>query len=155
MTAARPITGQIPHPRRRSFAASFELVTAVPDVSISYVSGGAANTNTATLTLAFTGDFSATETLTVKVLDAAHNRDGDLTTATVSVAPTDTTPAFPAAPGGGAVAAGDTRAVLTPGFTGDFGGTRTLAVRVLDAAHRQAGDLPPARCPSPPRRGRR
>ena len=79
-------------------ASSFELVTAIPDVSISGVSGGALNTATATLTLAFTGDFSVTETLAVKVLDAAHNRSGDLTTNAVSVAPTDTAPAFAAAP---------------------------------------------------------
>ena len=79
-------------------ASSFELVTEIPNVSISVVSGGALNTNTATLTLAFTGDFNVAETLAVKVLDAAHNRSGDLTTGTVSVAPTDTTPTFAAAP---------------------------------------------------------
>ena len=79
-------------------AASFELVTAIPNVSISGVSGGALNSRTATLTLAFTGDFDAAETLAVKVLAAAHNRSGDLTTAAISVTPTDTTPAFPAAP---------------------------------------------------------
>ena len=79
-------------------AASFELVTAIPNVSISGISSVSSGDTTATLTLAFTGDFSATETLAVKVFDAAHNRSGDLTTGTVSVAPTDTTPAFAAAP---------------------------------------------------------
>ena len=75
-------------------AASFELVTAIPNVSISQVSGG--GTFTATLTLAFTGDFSASQTLAVKVKAAAHNRSGDLTTGAVTVAPTDAEPAFPA-----------------------------------------------------------
>ena len=79
-------------------ASSFELVTAIPNVTVSTVSSVSSGDTTATLTLAFTGDFSATETLAVKVLDAAHNRSGDLTTAAVSVTPTDTTPAFPAAP---------------------------------------------------------
>ena len=245
-------------------AASFELVTAIPNVSVSSVSGGA----TATLTLAFTGDFSASETLAVKVKAAAHNRAFDLTTGAVTAAPTDTEPAFaavaakgfptnvaiapfqiPAATGGNgalgyavaglpdglkfdltgtdaggcaagdfppgtdedgdvgrlmlrvtvaapaavlgdtvpaalseadlhgatvivalarttfasgvsassfqpvttipglsvsavsAVAAGDAQATLTLAFTGDFGGTQDLAVKVLAAAHRQAGDL--------------
>ena len=77
-------------------AASFELVTAIPGVSVSQVSGAAVNTTTATLTLAFTGDFSASQTLTVKVKAAAHNRASDLTTGTVAVAATDTEPAFPA-----------------------------------------------------------
>ena len=78
-------------------ASSFELVTAIPNVSISGVSGGAVGNSNATLTLAFTGDFSATETLAVRVLDAAHNRSGDLTTGAVSVFPTgtaDTAPTF-------------------------------------------------------------
>ena len=76
-------------------AASFELVTDVPGVSISGLSGGAADTANATLTLAFTGDFSATSTLAVKVLSAASNRGGDLTTNAVTVAPADTEPVFP------------------------------------------------------------
>ena len=78
--------------------ASFELVTAIPNVSISGLSNYAMGFNTANLTLSFTGDFDAIETLAVKVLDAAHSQSGDLTTGTVSVAPTDTTPAFPAVP---------------------------------------------------------
>ena len=77
-------------------AASFELVTAIPGLSISQVSGGASGTTTATLTLAFTGDFSASQTLAVKVKAAAHSRAFDLTTGAVTVAPTDTEPAFPA-----------------------------------------------------------
>ena len=77
-------------------AASFELVTAIPGLSVSQVSGGAVNTNTATLTLAFTGDFSAIQTLAVKVKAAAHIRSGDLTTSALTVAATDTEPAFPA-----------------------------------------------------------
>ena len=75
-------------------ASSFELVTDVPDVSISSVSGGASGSTTATLTLAFTGDFSTDRTLAVKVKAAAHARSGDLTTAAVTVTPTDTAPAF-------------------------------------------------------------
>ena len=79
-------------------ASSFELVTAIPNVTVSTVSSVSSGDTTATLTLAFTGDFSATETLAVRVLDAAHSRSGDLTTGTVSVTPTDTTPTFTAAP---------------------------------------------------------
>ena len=75
-------------------ASSFELVTDVPDVSISSVSGGASGSTTATLTLAFTGDFGTDRTLAVKVKAAAHARSGDLTTGTVTVTPTDTAPAF-------------------------------------------------------------
>ncbi len=77
-------------------ATSFELVTAIPNVSVSQVSGVTTGGTTATLTLAFTGDFSASETLAVKVKAAAHNRAFDLTTGAVTVAPTDTEPAFPA-----------------------------------------------------------
>ena len=75
-------------------ASSFELVTNIPGVSISGVSGGASGSTTATLTLAFTGDFGTSRTLAVKVKAAAHARSGDLTTATVTVTPTDTAPAF-------------------------------------------------------------
>ena len=75
-------------------ASSFELVTDVPDVSISGVSGGASGSTTATLTLAFTGDFGTSRTLAVKVKAAAINGDTDLTTAAVTVTPTDTAPAF-------------------------------------------------------------
>ena len=77
-------------------AASFELVTDIPGVSISGLSGAAAASANATLTLAFTGDFVATSTtLAVKVPSAAHNRAGDLTTNAVTVAPADTEPVFP------------------------------------------------------------
>ena len=80
-------------------AASFELVTDIPGLSVSQVSGAAVNTSTAALTLAFTGDFSATSTLAVKVKAAAHDRPFDATTRTVAVATADadTEPAFPAA----------------------------------------------------------
>ena len=80
-------------------AASFELVTDIPGLSVSQVSGAAVNTSTAALTLAFTGDFSATSTLAVKVKAAAHDRPFDATTRTVPVATADadTEPAFPAA----------------------------------------------------------
>ena len=80
-------------------AASFELVTDIPGLSVSQVSGAAVNTSTAALTLAFTGDFSATSTLAVKVKAAAHDRPFDATTGTVAVATADadTEPAFPAA----------------------------------------------------------
>ena len=76
--------------------ASFELVTAIPSLSVSQVSGVTTGGATATLTLAFTGDFSASQTLAVKVLAAAHSRAFDLTTPAVTVAPTDTEPAFAA-----------------------------------------------------------
>ena len=75
-------------------ASSFELVTDVPSISISQVSGGASGSTTATLTLAFTGDFGTSRTLAVKVKASAHARSGDLTTAAVTVTPTDTAPAF-------------------------------------------------------------
>ena len=75
-------------------ASDFDLVTDIPSVSISSVSGGASGSTTATLTLAFTGDFSTDETLAVKVKASAHARSGDLTTAAVAVTPTDTAPSF-------------------------------------------------------------
>ena len=66
-------------------ASSFELVTDIPNVSVSQVSGGGMGTTSATLTLAFTGDFAAVETLAVRVLAAAHSGSGDVTTGTVDV----------------------------------------------------------------------
>ena len=66
-------------------ASSFELVTNIPNVSVSQVSGGGMGTTSATLTLAFTGDFSAVETLAVRVLAAAHSGSDDVTTGTVDV----------------------------------------------------------------------
>ena len=68
-------------------ASDFELVTDIPDLSISQVSGAARGTTTATLTLAFTGDFSTDRTLAVRVKNSAHLRGGDLTTPAVSVLP--------------------------------------------------------------------
>ena len=78
-------------------ATSFELVTDIPSISISQVSGGASGSATSTLTLAFTGDFSAPETLAVRVKAAAHNRASDLTTAALTIDPqglVDTAPTF-------------------------------------------------------------
>ena len=67
-------------------AASFELVTTIPSgLSISGLSGAASGGATATLTLAFTGDISTSQTLAVKVLNAAHAGSRDLTTGTVTV----------------------------------------------------------------------
>ena len=67
-------------------AASFELVTTIPSgLSISGLSGAASGEATATLTLAFTGDLSTSQTLAVKVLNAAHAGSRDLTTGTVTV----------------------------------------------------------------------
>ena len=81
-------------------ASDFELVTAIPNVSIASLSGGASGTSTATLTLAFTGDFATDRTLAVRVKAAAHVRGGDLTTGAVTVlegtAP-DAAPSFSAA----------------------------------------------------------
>ena len=50
--------------------ASFELVTDVPNVSVSQVSSVSSGDVSATLTLAFTGDFACIETLAVRVLGA-------------------------------------------------------------------------------------
>ena len=47
--------------------ASFELVTDIPSVSIASVSSVSSGDTTATLTLAFSGDFSAVDTLAVQV----------------------------------------------------------------------------------------
>ena len=66
-------------------ASGFELVTAIPGLTISRVSGVTADE--ATLILAFTGDAAARGTVAVKVLAAAHDGDGDLITGTVAVAP--------------------------------------------------------------------
>ncbi len=72
-------------------AASFELVTspAIAGLSISGVTGGAAGTTTATLTLVAGAGygFDAASTLAVKVLAAAHSGSSDLTTGTLPVAP--------------------------------------------------------------------
>ena len=67
---------------------SFDLVTNIPSVSVASVASVSSGDATATLTLAFTGDFSAVETLAVKVKAAAHTGSTDLTTGTVTVTPT-------------------------------------------------------------------
>ena len=64
-------------------ASGFELVTAIPNVSIASVSR--VDLGTATLTLAFTGNFATDQTLAVRVKAAAHARGGDLTTGAVTV----------------------------------------------------------------------
>ena len=72
-------------------AASFELITTptIAGLSISTITGGATGTTAATLTLAAgTGyGFDAASTLAVKVLAAAHSGSSDLTTGSLSVAP--------------------------------------------------------------------
>ena len=79
-------------------ASDFELVTGIPNLSISQVSGAAGGGTTATLTLAFTGEITTDQTLAVKIKASAHNRTGDLTTPAVIVVTTgDTAPSFPAA----------------------------------------------------------
>ena len=139
-------------------AASFELVTAIPNVSVSSVSGGASGTTTATLTLAFTGDFSASETLAVKVKAAAHNRAFDLTTGAVTVAPTDTEPAFPAVAARGFPTNVAIAPFRIPAATGGNGAV-SYAVAGLpdglkfdltgtDAGGCAAGDFPPGTAPS-------
>ena len=125
-------------------ASSFELVTAIPNVSIASLSGGTSGSSTATLTLAFTGDFATDQTLAVRVNAAAHARGGDLTTGQIDVLEAaDTAPSFgsasvpdrtlfagvaitpfqvPAATGGnGAISY--TAANLPPGLTFDATGT--------------------------------
>ncbi len=75
-------------------ASDFELVTAIPNVSISQLSGAVANSNSAALRLDFSGDFNTPQTLAVKVKNSAHAGNFDLTTGTVNVAPTDEPPVF-------------------------------------------------------------
>ena len=57
-------------------------------LSISSVGGGTSGSTSATLTLAFNGDFDAPATLAVRVLAAAHSGSADATTPTVSLVPT-------------------------------------------------------------------
>ncbi len=70
----------------------FDLVTDIPNVSIA--SALRASIRRATLTLAFTGNISTDRSLAVKVKASAHSRGIGLTTAAVTVTPTDTAPAF-------------------------------------------------------------
>ena len=139
-------------------AASFELVTAIPGVSVSSVSGVTTGGTTATLTLAFTGDFSASRTLAVKVKAAAHNRDSDVTTAAVTVFPTgvsDTAPTFGSAtvpakffPVGAAIAPFQIPAASGGNGAIDYGNTSLPAGLKFDATGTDAGgcaagDFPP------------
>ena len=68
-------------------ASSFALVTDIPNVSVSQVSGSVMGTNASILALAFAGDFTAVETLAVRVPAAAHTSSDAITTGTVSVTP--------------------------------------------------------------------
>ena len=74
----------------------FEVVSTIPGLTVSQVSGAASGSAAATLTLSFTGDFSVPATLAVRVKGAAHTGARDLVTATVAVAPTDEKPSWPA-----------------------------------------------------------
>ena len=66
-------------------AASFELATDIAGVSVASVSSVSSGDASATLTLAFGGNFGGIETLAVKVLNAADSASSDLTTGTVDV----------------------------------------------------------------------
>ena len=79
-------------------ASGFALEPAIPGLSIASATAAGGGT-TATLTLAFTGNLATDQTLAVRVKAAAHARGGDLTTATVNVAPTDEAPSFGVATG--------------------------------------------------------
>ena len=72
-------------------ASSFTPVTAIPNLSVSSVSGVRGGDTSATLTLAFSGDFSTPATLGVTVRAAVRSGSTDLTTGKrVRVAPTGT-----------------------------------------------------------------
>ncbi len=121
-------------------ATSFELVTSptIAGISISGVTGGAAGTNAATLTLAASAGygFDAASTLAVKVLAAAHSGSSDLTTGTLPVTPSappsDETPAVDA----------DRRP--------DFGEARAPAQRYVQGKEVEPLRLPAARSGDPP-----
>ncbi len=70
-------------------ASSFQLVTAptIAGLSIASVSGGAAGTTTATLTLATGAGYDAAATLSVTVLAAAHSGASDVTSGSLPVTP--------------------------------------------------------------------
>ena len=70
-------------------AGRFELVTGTPAISGLSISGvaGAAGADTATLTLAFDGDFDTPRTLAVKVKAAGHSGGGDVVSNALAVAP--------------------------------------------------------------------
>ena len=67
-------------------ASHFGLVTTIPNLSISFVSGG--NSDAVFLRLAFTGNFNTDQTLAVRVWASAHDKSGDLTTDTITLTPT-------------------------------------------------------------------
>ncbi len=68
-------------------ASHFELVTAIPSVSITSLGAGAGGTTSAVLTLSFSGNFTTAQTLAVRVLAAGSNANSVLTTSTVTVSP--------------------------------------------------------------------
>ena len=104
---------------------AFELVSAIPNLTVSQVSGVAVGGTTATLTLAFTGDFRGQPTLAVRVPAASHQGAGVLTSNAVAVT---------AAPG---VTVSETGLSLSeePGTTNANRGTYTIVP-----------DSPPAGC---------
>ena len=68
-------------------ASHFELVTAIPNVSIASLGSGAGSTNSAVLTLSFSGNFNTVQTLAVRVLAAGNDANSALTSGTVTVSP--------------------------------------------------------------------
>lgn len=76
-------------------ASSFTPAAAIPNLSVSSVSGVRGGDTSATLTLAFSGDFGTPATLGVTVRAAVRSGSTDLTTGKrVRVAPTGTTPSL-------------------------------------------------------------
>ena len=76
-------------------ASSFTLAAAIPNLSVSSVSSVRGGDTSATLTLAFSGDFGTPATLGVTVRAAVRSGSTDLTTGKrVRVAPTDTAPSL-------------------------------------------------------------
>ena len=120
-------------------AASFELVTSptIAGLSISGVTGGAAGTTAATLTLAAGAGygFDAASTLAVKVLAAAHSGSSDLTTGRLSVTPS-------APPSDEAPTVGDTQPT--------FGEAQAPAQRYVQGKEIEPLRLPAARGGDPP-----
>ena len=76
-------------------AASFELVTTMTGATVASVSSVSSGDTTATLTLGWTGDITAPNSLAVRVLAAAHAGGRNLETGAVPVG-TDTTPSLAA-----------------------------------------------------------
>ena len=64
---------------------AFELVSTIPNLSIAQVAGVTAGGTTATLTLAFTGDFRGQPTLAVRLAAASHQGSDVLTSNAITV----------------------------------------------------------------------